>query len=142
MLLHGFCNERCDIYVDEDEIGHADKSGTWSRTIPRTSRLIAVEDENNYRVGVMAFSASNGFQSSEEWTCSEDGPVGWTRIDYDDSEWGKAVLLPSAMVSTLPKLSHIREEVLGVAIWTENRYNRVTIECRGKIGECQMYYCM
>ena len=93
--MHAHCNDDCDIYVDGNRVGGSNSTTSWSGTIPKTSRLIAVEAKNSEDVGSIFISVSNGFRSSQQlmsrWKCSNDiESVGWTKTNFVDGGWTDA----------------------------------------------------
>ena len=125
-------------------IGNSVQTESWSSTIPRTSRLIALELTNNVGVGSVLISMSNKFQTNEvllsRWKCSEDDESErWTEIEFEDKDWADAVVTGKDDQDFLEDIqgNFGHDAVINdsLPIWITHDGDQSLVRFRGHIGE-------
>ena len=119
------------IYADGKQVGSTGHwAEIWTGLMPPSTRVVAVHVHNYNATGFLVASFSTGFKTSEEWKCSTTAEVGWTDVDFNDTEWPAAARKDGSVVGI------DGDPFWGGAtvIWTQADLSGRDMYCRGKIG--------
>lgn len=118
--------------MDGQLVDNTTNSELWQGHVPDHVSVIAVKCYHQYsypRGGVIA-SLSNGFVTDSFWRCSSVEEDDWFSVDYNDTSWETALLLP---VNTIAGRNQLPSSARGV--WARgNGYYTAgsTTYCRGR----------